>query len=232
MAARYLRSKLLAPRLHAESVFRHRLVDLLVGSSAQVWLLSAPAGFGKTTLVTQALDATTDDVAWFSIDRADNDATRFWTHLACAVLGVVVSGCSGSESSKNEASLVLVAGAAGKTGKLIVEELVQQGYLVRAFVRDSERAIIEGRPVWATGSFVIAVFGGTLGSILLLLRKPAAYYLFIASLAGVIVTMIHTLGRGIEFGPGEILGIVLMPLVVAAFLIWYSKQVQNKGWVS
>lgn len=87
MAARYLRSKLLAPRLHAESVFRHRLVDLLVGSSAQVWLLSAPAGFGKTTLVTQALDGTSDDVAWFSIDRADNDATRFWTHLAAAVLG-------------------------------------------------------------------------------------------------------------------------------------------------
>ena len=42
-----------------------------------------------------------------------------------------------------------------------------------ASYRDSERAIIEGRLVWATGSFVIAVFGGALGSILLLLRKPA-----------------------------------------------------------
>jgi hypothetical protein len=98
--------------------------------------------------------------------------------------------------------------------------------------RDSERAIIEGRPVWATGSFVIAVFGGALGSILLLLRKSAAYYLFIASLVGVVVTMIHTLGICIDFGPGEILGILLMPLVVAGFLIWYSKQAQNKGWVT
>ena len=101
-----------------------------------------------------------------------------------------------------------------------------------ASYRDSERAIIEGRPVWATGSFVIAVFGGALGSILLLLRKSAAYYMFIASLVGVVVTMIHTLGIGIDFGPGEILGILLMPLVVAVFLIWYSKQAQNKGWVS
>jgi hypothetical protein len=101
-----------------------------------------------------------------------------------------------------------------------------------ASYRDSERAIIEGRPVWATGSFVIAVFGGAFGSILLLLRKSAAYYMFIASLAGVVVTMIHTLGIGIDFGPGEILGILLMPIVVAAFLIWYSKQVQNKGWVN
>jgi hypothetical protein len=101
-----------------------------------------------------------------------------------------------------------------------------------ASYRDSERAIIEGRPAWATGSFVIAVFGGAIGSILLLLRKSAAYYLFIASLVGVVVTMIHTLGIGIDFGPGEILGILLMPFVVAAFLIWYSRQAQNKGWVS
>ena len=79
---------------------------------------------------------------------------------------------------------------------------------------------------------MIAVFGGALGSILLLLRKAAAYYVFIASLVGVVVTMIHTLGIGIDFGPGEMLGILLMPLVVAAFLIWYSKQAQNKGWVS
>jgi hypothetical protein len=101
-----------------------------------------------------------------------------------------------------------------------------------ATYRDTERAIIEGRPVWATGSFVIAVFGGALGCILLLLRKSAAYYIFMASLLGVIVTMIHTLGIGIDFGPGEILGIILIPLVVAAFLIWYSKQAQNKGWIS
>lgn len=87
MATRYLRSKVLAPALHAESVFRHRLVDQLIESSARVWLLSAPAGFGKTTLVAQALDASTDDVAWFSIDRADNDGARFWTHFAAAVLG-------------------------------------------------------------------------------------------------------------------------------------------------
>jgi LuxR family maltose regulon positive regulatory protein len=87
MTARYLRSKLQAPKVHAESVFRHRLVDKLADSSARVWLLSAPAGFGKTTLVTQAIDASSDDIAWFSIDRADNDAARFWTHFAAAVLG-------------------------------------------------------------------------------------------------------------------------------------------------
>ena len=98
--------------------------------------------------------------------------------------------------------------------------------------RESERAIIEGRPAWATITFAIAVFGGALGCVLLLLRKSAAFYLFIASLLGVIVTMIHTLGAGIDFGLGEILGIILMPLVLAAFLIWYSKWAESKGWIS
>ena len=96
--------------------------------------------------------------------------------------------------------------------------------------REVERAIIGGRPAWATGAFAIAVFGGTLGCLLLLLRKSAAYYLFIASVLGVIVTMTHTLSVEIDFGFGEILGIILMPLVVAAYLIWYSKHVESKGW--
>ena len=103
---------------------------------------------------------------------------------------------------------------------------------VLAAYRESERAIVEGRPVWATGAFAIAVFGGALGSLLLLLRKSAAYYLFVASLIGVIVTMIHTLSVGIDFGPGEIMGIILMPVAVAAILIWYSKWAERKSWIS
>ncbi len=114
----------------------------------------------------------------------------------------------------------------------VINFFVQMNPDVVAAYRESERAIIEGRPAWATGAFAIAVFGGALGCVLLLLRKSAAYYLFIASLLAMIATMIHTLGVGIDFGLGEILGIILMPLVVAAFLIWYSKLAESKGWIS
>jgi hypothetical protein len=113
----------------------------------------------------------------------------------------------------------------------VINFFVQMNPDMLATYRESERAIIEGRPAWATGAFAIAVFGGALGCLLLLLRKSAAYYLFIASLLGVIVTMTHTLGVGIDFGLGEILGIILMPLVAAVFLIWYSKRAQSKGWI-
>jgi len=112
----------------------------------------------------------------------------------------------------------------------VINFFVQMNADALASFPESHRAIIEGRPAWATGGFAIAVFGGTLGCLLLLLRKSAAYYLFIASLLGVIVTMIHTIsiaGSTIDFSPFDILMMILMPLVVAAFLIWYSNRCQQ-----
>ncbi len=93
------------------------------------------------------------------------------------------------------------------------------------------RPIIEGRPAWATGAFAVAVFGGSLGSVLLLLRKPAAFYVFIASLLGVIVTMVHIFGVA-GFSSLEVWMGVLMQLVVTVFLVWYSKLVEHKRWVN
>ncbi len=117
----------------------------------------------------------------------------------------------------------------------VINFFVQMNADVLAAMPESHRAIVEGRPAWATGGFAIAVFGGALGCLLLLLRKSAAYYLFIASLLGVIVTVTHTLGMAsstIDLTPFEISGYILMPLLVAAFLIWYSKQAESKGWIS
>ncbi len=116
-----------------------------------------------------------------------------------------------------------------------INYVVQMNPDVLATYSESARATVEGRPAWATGAFAIAVFGGALGCLLLLLRKSAATYLFIASLLGVIVTHSHTLGifgPTIDFHPSEIVLMILMPLVVAAFLIWYSKQAEHKGWIS
>ena len=99
---------------------------------------------------------------------------------------------------------------------------------------DSHRAIIEGRPTWATTAFAVAVFGGTIGCLLLLLKKSAAYYLFIASFLGVVVTIVHTFsvnGSTASSGPIDIILTILLPLIVAAFLIWYAKMVTEKGWI-
>jgi hypothetical protein len=105
---------------------------------------------------------------------------------------------------------------------------------VLASFTETARVLVEDRPAWATGAFAISQFGGALGSLLLLLRKAAAYYLFIASLLGVAVTVAHTLslaGSRISLAPGEIAGYVVMPLGMAAFLIWYTKQAESRSWI-
>jgi hypothetical protein len=104
-----------------------------------------------------------------------------------------------------------------------------------ASLPETHRAIIDGRPVWATGGFAIAVFGGALGGLLLLLRKPLAVYLFIASLIGTIVTMVHTVNVArspIDFSFADSFVMIVLPVLVVAFLIWYSKRALGKGWIS
>ncbi len=112
----------------------------------------------------------------------------------------------------------------------VINYFVQMNADSLASSPESYRPIIEGRPAWATGGLAIAVFGGSLGCLLLLLRKSTAFYVFIASLLGVIVSMMHVFGVA-GLSSFEIWMGVLMQLVVTAFLIWYSKQAQSKGWI-
>ena len=85
-----LLSKLSPPRLHAFLLDRLRLFALLdAGRECHLTLLSAPAGFGKTTLVCQwmaARRASLDfpPVAWVSLEASDNDPARFWRYLITA----------------------------------------------------------------------------------------------------------------------------------------------------
>lgn len=102
---------------------------------------------------------------------------------------------------------------------------------VVASMPETHRAIIDTRPAWATAGFAIGVFGGVLGSLLLLFRKRLAIIVYVASLIGVLVTMIHTLGLKIAFSPIEMVMMVVMPIVVAVALIWYAKSAQGKGWL-
>ena len=100
---------------------------------------------------------------------------------------------------------------------------------------DTHKAIINTRPIWATGGFGLAVFGGTLGAILLLLRKATAIYLFIASLAGAAITIIHTItvaNSSANFSTSEIVVMIALPVIVGAFFVWYTWQAKNKNWVS
>ncbi len=101
-----------------------------------------------------------------------------------------------------------------------------------ATLPEKHRAIIESRPIWSTAAFALAVFGGALGCLLLLLRKSAATNVLIASLVGVVVGAVPMLGMAGEFSIFENFMYLLMPAVVGAALVWYSKQAEKRGWIS
>lgn len=83
-----LATKLHVPAIGAQLVHRAALLDALsAGRRRKLTLLSAPAGWGKTTLLAQwALGASEDQrFAWLSLDPSDNDPVWFWMYVVAAL---------------------------------------------------------------------------------------------------------------------------------------------------
>ena len=89
MAAPLLTTKLYIPPVRPEVVPRPRLIEHLdAGLERKLTLVSAPAGYGKTTLISAWLQAARVPFAWLSLDEGDNDPVRFFTYLIAALQGV------------------------------------------------------------------------------------------------------------------------------------------------
>ncbi len=85
-----LATKLYIPRPRPNVVSRPRLLERLnEGLHCNLILISAPAGFGKTTLVSEWLSDCKLPAAWLSLDEADSDPTRFLTYFIAAVQTIV-----------------------------------------------------------------------------------------------------------------------------------------------
>lgn len=81
-----LNTKLHAPAPRANRVHRQRLLDRLeAGSRSALALISAPAGFGKSTLVAEWLSRCGEPSAWLSLDAGDSDLRRFLSYLVAAL---------------------------------------------------------------------------------------------------------------------------------------------------
>lgn len=87
MSASLLSTKLYIPPPRANAVARSRLTEKLMtvlNQPGSFVLLSGPAGFGKTTLLSEFMAALKQPVAWISLDEGDNDPVRFWSYLIAA----------------------------------------------------------------------------------------------------------------------------------------------------
>ena len=90
MSTPILATKLYIPSPRPKVVLRPRLIQQLneglpSGRTPGVTLISAPAGFGKTTLVSEWVAGCERPAAWLSLDDGDNDPARFLTYLVAAL---------------------------------------------------------------------------------------------------------------------------------------------------
>ena len=86
MSAQILATKLYIPAPQSGIVSRPRLIERLNESlHRKVTLISAPAGFGKTTLASEWVSACGRPAAWLSLDEGDSDPTRFLIYLIAAL---------------------------------------------------------------------------------------------------------------------------------------------------
>lgn len=97
-----------------------------------------------------------------------------------------------------------------------------------------QRTLHESTPVWVNGAFAVAVFGGALGSAMLLMRKRLALPLLALSLLGVLVQMGYTYLMTPAFRVYGASGAILPALLVliALFLVWFARRSVARGWIS
>lgn len=139
MTAALLSTKLHVPSTRPALVPRPRVTERLsMGMAGKLTLITAPAGFGKTTAVSAWLDPHAEaetlypfvlrprQVAWVSLDAADNDPRRFWTYVIAALdsvspgLGETALPLLNTEQPVMEAVLTTLINGLGGHGPRVV----------------------------------------------------------------------------------------------------------------
>ncbi|RRJ67263.1 hypothetical protein EHV15_33305 [Paenibacillus oralis] len=85
------RTPILATKIHiphdiARTIKRQRLIDRInTDTTGKLTFISAPAGFGKSTLLEHWARQARKSPAWYSLDQGDNDPVRFWQYVIAAI---------------------------------------------------------------------------------------------------------------------------------------------------
>ena len=105
----FLQTKFLLPRQNPEWLPRPRLLNaLLDNQSKRLLLVSAPAGFGKTTLLSGFVRAHAFHIAWYQLDALDNDPSVFLSYLVESFRQALSHAGAGTNQSFGEATLALL----------------------------------------------------------------------------------------------------------------------------
>ncbi len=110
-----VRSKLRRPRVPGDLVVRNELLTLLEAAcDLPLTLVVAPAGYGKTTLLSRWLDGREGAAAWLSLDADDSDPIVFVSYLLAAVRSAIPDACAetlGCLTGRQQVPLSALAGS-------------------------------------------------------------------------------------------------------------------------
>jgi LuxR family maltose regulon positive regulatory protein len=158
-----LTTKLFIPPTRPAIVPRPRLIEHLnEGLHRKLTLVSAPAGFGKTTLVTEWLDNFRVDavkenqienkIAWLSLDEGDNDLARFLTYFIAALNQIV-----GLEATLGKGALSMLQSPQQPPMETILTSLINEIAVISVriiFILDDYH-LIEAQPIHDALTFLL-----------------------------------------------------------------------------
>ncbi|CAG0935427.1 HTH-type transcriptional regulator MalT [Thermoflexales bacterium] len=171
-AADLLYTKLAPPRTASGTpaglISRPALIDRLeAGLARKVTLLSAPAGSGKTTLISEWLARQAQPVAWVALDDGDNDPVRFWRY--------VITACRTFDAALGRAALAALRTASLSSLESVltpfINELLQLPERHVLILEDAH--LITSSEVNASLAFLIDQLPATVHLILLTRSEPA-----------------------------------------------------------
>jgi LuxR family maltose regulon positive regulatory protein len=156
VVAALLASKHRVPSRRPSAVARPRLADRLdPATRSALSVLSAPAGFGKTTLLTDWLATIPADeasIAWLSLDHGDNDPAVFWTYVITALqtatdgVGAGALQLLASSTPSTEAALGALLNDLNRLSKDLVLVLDDYHLIEAAEVRDGMTFLLDHQP--------------------------------------------------------------------------------------
>jgi LuxR family maltose regulon positive regulatory protein len=144
-------TKVAPPQPPSRYLRRDRLIDGLESSVAAgcgVVLVSAPAGTGKSTLLTGWLEATGRAAGWVQIDAGDDDPARLWSHVAAALPldGSVTDGVAAAIAGGPGAVADWLIGAAADHGDELVLVLDDYYLITNQEVHEVLQRVLDVRP--------------------------------------------------------------------------------------
>lgn len=156
MLTSILSTKLFIPEIRDNYVMRRSLVDKLVcgiNMNNKLTLVSAPAGYGKTTLVVEFLNSINLTSTWISLDDGDNDLAQFLSYLIVALRRAGVTIESNTEKvafdfnmSSTNAPITMIINDISSSSEKVILVLDDFHFIHSPQVNDLVKFLLEHQP--------------------------------------------------------------------------------------